>query len=311
MRLRNIYVMCKENLHIIDSLTSTTYSHNSNYVSVDGWEDILNIYEKLSSIEYIKKELSDLIKSVPEIYRHQHSFKVTNSEWSNISRAQKNLSDRMVDAINLYESLNLCNEESMGIDIKLPKCNDFSDFKKYITELEFILYKCPFFKIEDELLKFQTVDVGSMWLNFLIAGTGANLTSKIANNIAAFVDKCLTIKSHKLTIEQQKIQLETMKMEQVEKQNLLNGLNRIFQAQVDDIISELENETGIKLKDGEERGLVSQSFEKANALIDKGMQLYTTIDSPKEIQTLFEPLKTKYLSIEENLKLLEKKENSI
>lgn len=117
-------------------------------------------------------------------------------------------------------------------------------------------------------------------------------------------------KIHLYSVEQvteQKVMLENMKMEQKEKENILNGINRIYQAQVENAIKELEVETGISLKDGEERGVVTQSFEKTNALIDKGLQIYAAIDSPKEVQVLFEPLENNYSLIEQGIKLLEKK----
>ena len=99
-----------------------------------------------------------------------------------------------------------------------------------------------------------------------------------------------------------------MQMENDEKQKIYDGLNKVYQAYVDNIVTEMEKETGIELKNGEERGVVTQSFEKANMLFDKGMQIYSTIDSPREVKLLFEPLEMKYLSISDELKLLENKD---
>lgn len=265
------------------------------------------VINHLSGVTYVKEELSALIKSVPEIYRHQSSFKVTTAEWSKISMARKLLMDRMIAVVDLYNSFGFDNEEATGIDIKLPKCNDFLEFKKCIDELEFILYKCPFFRIDGEELKFKSVDVGSIWFGFLVTSVGSDIVSKIANNISIFVDKCMVIKSHKITVEQQKVMLDNMKIEQKEKENILKGINKIYQAQIENAIKELESETGISLEDGEQRGVVAQSFEKANALIDKGLQIYASIDSPKEVKVLFEPLENNYSLIEQGIKLLEKK----
>ena len=311
MRLRNIYVICKENLEKIDALTSSTCADNSSYVKVSNWMIVSDAIRKsLGSIKFLEEEAHELMQSVPEIYRIDDSFKIHNSDWDKIKRAKNQLRDCMVDVINLYESMEINTDEHIGIDIKLPECNDFSDLKKYIDELDFILYKCPFFKVENETLKFNTVDVGSMWLTFAVLGVGAGVASALANNIAAFIDKCMVIKSHKITLEQQKKQLEFMQMEKDAKESLIEGLEKIFESQVNSVISNLEKETGIVLKDGEERGIASTAFEKANAMLDKGMQLYSTIDSPNEIKSLFEPLEMKYLSISENLKLLEKKDDN-
>ena len=65
--------------------------------------------------------------------------------------------------------------------------------------------------------------------------------------------------------------------------------------------------SGRKLKDGKKRGLAEQSFEKIEKLIDKGLQIYSTIDSPQEAKVLFEPLKRKFLDTEKELKMIEKR----
>lgn len=309
MRLRNIYVLCNENLEKVKAIKGATYTSNSSYTSVSGWDIFLDAYNKLHEISFLNEDISNLIRSVPEIYRHQNKFVVANNEWSKINRNRDKLVASMENVINLYESMELNSDEKTGIDIKLPKCDDFSDFKKCIDELEFILYKCPFFKAEGEDLRFNTLDVGSMWLNFLIIGVSIGAASIILNNIAAFLDKCSIVRSHKNIVEQQELQLQSMKMEEEKKNEILNGINQIYQAQVDTVISELENETGVKLKDGEERGVVSQAFDKANTLIDKGLQIYSTIDSPKEVKALFDPIEMKYISISKGLKQLEDKES--
>lgn len=312
MRLRSIYVLCRDNLGIIDDLNGTTVSNNTAYTQVSNWSNVANIINnKLLSIKYLEEYATDLIQSIPEIYRAQDSFKVKNAEWNNISNAKRLLRDSMIDVINLYESMGLDSEESTGIDIQLPKCNDFSDFKKYIDELDFILYKCPFFVSKEEALKFETVDVGSMWLSFVIVGTGIVTTSILANNIAAFIDKCLIIRSHKKTIEEQEISLKAMEMDNSLRETTIKGLKKLYEAQVNILINELESETGIKLKDGEERGRVIQTIEKMNGLLDKGLQIYSALDSPDEVKSLFEPIEMKYLSMAENIKLLDNKDNDI
>ena len=309
MRLRNIYILCRDNLESIKKIEATDSKANSNYIHVVGWGEFLKVYKLLLPINGIKERVHELIESVPEIYRQYSSFHVDELKWSQIQKKRDILINSMLTVVNVYESMGMENDEQNGIDIKLPKCNDFLDFKKYIDELEFILYKCPFFKVNEEDLKFKTVDVGSIWLSFFVAGATVGMTSVLLNNIAAFMDKCMIMKSHKLNREQQELLIKSMDVQEKEKETLLASINKLFQAQTENVIKELQEEIGINLCNGEEKGIVLQSFEKTIALLDKGMQLYSTIDSSKEIQVLFEPLEMKYLSISESLKLLEKKED--
>lgn len=266
-------------------------------------------YNQLNSIDYLHEKVQRLTLSIPELYRTMDSFRVAPSDWKKINDARNSLRESMLATIDLYESLGLATEAKIGIDIKLPQCSDFSEFRKNIEELEFILYKCPFFKNKDESLKFEALDVGSMWLVFVVVGVGGLVTSVIANNIAAFIDKCMVIRSHKITIDQQIVQLQQIEMDVKMKQITIEGLEQLYRAQVQSVIKDLEEEVGINLADGEERGIAEQALTKATVLLDKGMQLYTSIDSPDEVKALFEPIEMKYLSISENLKMIEEKKD--
>lgn len=309
MRLRNIYAICKKNIEIIDDFKPTTNKSNSSLYDFCGWEKISGILkDEIIPIKYLEIEATEFMDSVPAVYRTRDAFSVNTTDKNKILDSKRALYNCMVDAINLYESMDLKYEEGNGIDIKLPNCEDFSDLKKYISEIEFILFRCPFFNIENESLKFEAFDVGSLWLTFACVGAGALTFSVILNNLAAFLDKCIILKSHYLTVQTQEKTLESIQMEEKEKQIIIKGINDVYKAQVKNAIKELEELTNIQLKNGEEEDVVERAFEKANALMDKGMQIYSTIESNKENKALFEPVKMQYISIEENLKLLEKRD---
>ena len=74
-------------------------------------------------------------------------------------------------------------------------------------------------------------------------------------------------------------------------------------------IQDMDTISGYKMenKDGDERRRIEECFLRMGNLIDKGLQIHMSIDSPKEAQALFEPLEMKYISIAENLKMLEEK----
>lgn len=308
MRLRNIYILCKNNLKDIEKLEILDWIVNSDYMQVVNWQSVSEVlYKSLISIEYLKKPINELIESIPVMSRDKDIFAVPKPNAGEIVKKKNKLLTCMVDVINLYESMGMDNDTHTGIDIKLPKCNDFSDLKKCINELDFILYKCPLFIHGNETLKFETIDVGSMWLTFVIVGIGVGATSVLLNNIAAFIDKCLVIKSHKITIDQQKAKLKSLNMEEKAKQELLESLTKVYKVLVENDVKDLEKELGVELRDGDEKGRLLQAIEKTNALLDKGMQLYSSIDSPDEIKALFEPLEMKYLSnVDKDLRLSKK-----
>lgn len=309
MKLNNIYLKCSkifdylvrrynfymtndkdDVLYIIHSLKDDFYSLDKNY----------NIYD----IKFLQDSINEL-----KIY-----FNVTANNKiilkSQIMDRMKELLIELESIIKFFESIGFGQGEQdkmLGLEIKLPSSNSLTDLKKYISDLEFIFTKCPFFNNNDEELKFQNIDIGSIWLDFAVVGVALGTGSILLNNIAAFVDRCFIIRSHQLNTLQQKNAIEKAKLETNVKKELLESIDKLYKFLVDNAINELEEISGYKLQDGEERGMAAQSFEKLQVLIDKGLQIYSTIDAPEETKALFEPLEIKYLNIENELKMLEKK----
>ena len=165
-------------------------------------------------------------------------------------------------------------------------------------------------KRKETINNIHTAQVASLWLTFFIAGTTVIGGSILLNNIAAFVDKCIILRSHFLTTQKEKQELEAGQKVIEHKEAILNYIDSQYRKEVDLAIKAMEEKTGynVENKDDDENARVELCFSKMGELIDKGLQIYSTIDSPKEAQALFEPLEMKYLSVEDTLKLLSEKE---
>ncbi len=305
MKFENIYSLCKKHC---DDIIGVELISRDGYIFVDHLDYTINVIGQLVQIDYLKDWLNKFFNAIENIQ---------NKEVSSSSREQKDFREikekliaKMETIISLYESMGLSAKKLPGLDMRIPDCDNFTDFKKMITEIEFIITKCPFTQHEAETLRFEGVDVGSQWISFAVSGIATIAAGSILlNNIAAFVDKCIIIRSHYLTTKQQKQEIERASIEQGEKDELLKNINRIYKIHIENVIKELEEKTGCKISDGDERGRAEQSLQKMGELIDKGLRIYSSIDSPKETKALFEPLEMKYLSIEQELKAIEDKKN--
>lgn len=80
------------------------------------------------------------------------------------------------------------------------------------------------------------------------------------------------------------------------KQNLL-----------DESVFELENDIG-ELRDGEERDKVKRTIEDMVVLMDKGVEIYSSIETPKDIKVLFPYEKDTAILPDKITKSIEKKE---
>ena len=309
MKFRNVFLISREYYGAISGITQQAITVNGRSGSrVFGWNNAVGAVTKLLEIPLFEREASELIERIPSFYRTSKIFDVSNEEWNKISKAQMTLLKKMENVIEIYQMTGQEMEEKCGVDIKLPQYSDFSEFAKYISDLELIFTKCPFIKNEEEKLEFENVDIGSTWLTFFVVGSVAVVGGSILlNNIAAFIDKCIVIRSHYLTIQKQKVDLDKEKRTEEEKKVILKYIEEMYMKNVDFEMQELENLTHVTLKDPEERSRALLTINKMGELIDKGLQVCASLNSPSETKALFEPLEMKYIEISKGLKLLEEK----
>lgn len=302
MRRGDIYITCKQ---CRENMLKFLH-HDKKALSKNDLSALFTIVNDLKNIDLFSNQVKNI-----NAYRHLiNSDKKTDvNDIALLSDMFQSFLNRIEDILFIFDSINIFVDEEIGINIKMPTINDLTDFKNYIDDLEFVFTKCPFLQDEKEKFKFNTVDNGSVWLILGITGISITVGSILLNNVVAFIDKCFVIRSHRLTCLKQKLEIEKSNFEQKEKDSLIESIQKIYKISIDNAIRELEESTGHKLTDGDEKGRTENSIEKMNQLIDKGLQIYSSIGCPDEVKVLFKPLEMQYLLVEEKLKQIEKKDN--
>lgn len=299
MRLKNIYTICKENYSNMESLKIDFVNNTSGY-RVEYWNDYTKICYKLQQIPIFKDLVNMLFNRINSIVNDQDSFLVSSSIRDFIIHNNETILEKMKCIIELYEGMAISDNTDIGFDIKMPKTDCFSEYVSNLKDLDFIISQCPLLKNDDGEIKFEGVDVGSTWLIFGIAG----VTLVILKSIAILLDKTIVLKSHLTSIKQQEEILTTMR----KKNQLLEEETKIFRElkdyYINNAVDELEQECDYKFKDGEEKDKTKKSMEKLIVLLDKGMEIYTSIDAPEEIQVLFSELNNELLLSEKTIKLI-------
>lgn len=239
---------------------------------------------------------------------YQHNVKdglpiLSDTITKDLNKIKNKISNIMNVIIEFYESMNISNEKN-GIDIKLPPCEDLKEYINYLKEFDFIFSQCPFLQCENETLKFESVDVGSNWIRLAVASTS---TCFILSNIGALVDKAIMLRSHYITVKQQEETLKAAQMKNELAEDEIKFFNSIKDAYMNTAIKELQEKCG-ELKDGEEKGKAEKSLKKLCELIDKGAEIYASIDAPEEIQVLFPDIQSNLELPGELVKYLEDKE---
>ena len=160
----------------------------------------------------------------------------------------------------------------------------------------------------DEEIVFNTVDVGSMWLSFFIkAQAGKHL---ILSTLAKLSEVAIKIKSNYKVTKMQDEWLETMRQKNDVGQEVIDVFKQMKQKMLDDAVSELEGECGISLENDEDRDRARRSIDKMAMLIDKGVEIYSAIETPQEIKVMFPFSENAPLLPEGLQKLIEAKEEN-
>ena len=309
MRLYGMYYICKQYIDKISAMKVDTKTTNGNTIySISSWQEKSHTLNELGQIPSLRANVKKLYQSIPTVYYDSDNFEISKAMYQNFMSARNDLMVAMKTVINLYEQLNpnSTDKADLGFDVKLPQFNSVGEFAKCLEDLDFIINQCPYLRQEDSEIKYGSVDVGSTWLTFLIVG-GAAVT--ILTNFGKLVDTAIKVKSHFVTLKMQEEYLRSMELKSKSASDSYDTLQLISNKIKEEAVSELESEL-THLSDGEERGKVSKSLEKLSYWMDKGMEIYSSIDAPKEIKDIFpEQAEMNFLS-DNIMKLLERKKDT-
>lgn len=287
MRLYNIYYLCKKLIDVFEKeriLLDDDSLKTYNIVDLDEYWVAIDSLKSIPLFKSITNKIHDAIT-----FSTRDKLIVDSDIRTKFESYNNTLKNQMSSIIELYESLNIP-ETHTGIDVKIPKCEDLKEYIKYLNEIDFIFTQCPYLLHKDETIKFETIDVGSQWLNFIIElSAGSAAVFYILNNLALVLDKVQELRSHYYSIKQQK---EALKVAQ-NKAELSDGEKEIFNMlkthYMSEVVSSLEEKIS-PLEDGDQRGRLEKSLDKLCVLLDKGVEIYASLDVPKDIQVLFPAL---------------------
>lgn len=304
MRLYNIYYTCKAVLSGLRSMREVRNDNGSRRLK--NWGICRRALESLFDFEFIKDDARNVYGALSSIDRESNEPVIGNTTYANFSAYYKKVVNKVEAVVDLYESMK-DGISQPGIDIKIPACSELRQYIELLRDLDFILEQCPYLKNEDEELRYGGTDVGSDWITFALITSGAvSGTFVILNNLAALVSKAIALKSNKKVLDMQEEMLKTMQTKNEITSETVDTFKRLKELTYKKYVDELQGELG-EVADGEEEGKVAKSLEKLANLIDKGVEIYSSIETPKEIKVLF-PFEDKQEALPDSLmKFLEDK----
>lgn len=283
MKLYNIYYTCKIALNGLRDIDGENVSGGTR---LNGWITTKHALESLFTIEFIKSDAEKLYNILSPIDRESQRPVIGSNTFNIFSPSYNKLVAKLEGVIDLYESMR-DGISQPGIDIKIPKCKDLKEYISILRDLDFILTQCPYLQDDNETLQYKGTDVGSDWITFAVI-TGSIVSSSfiILNNFVALINKAISINSNKIVLDMQDEILKTMQSKNEVTQETMEVFKTMKTLTYQKYVNELKDELGM-VENGEEEGKVSKSLEKLSNLIDKGVEIYSSIETPKEIKVLF------------------------
>lgn len=305
MRLYNILYVCKTSLSGIKAASIVDAPSAQGICIIKNWGICKKSLDALKKIECFRDEIERLYSIIDWFQLEKETARVSCERKSDIREKLAKIIFSVETMVKLSDMMKLGKTES-GIDVKIPKCNSLKEYMGYLKEIDFIFTQCPYLLHDKEEIKFNNVDVGSQWLVFAVTGVTASFY--ILNNLAKLIQKAISISSNILVYRQQEEVLKEMQMKNEVTEETVDVFKKFKQTLLDESVSELENDMG-QLRDCEERDKIKKTLENMVVLMDKGVELYSSIETPKEIKVLF-PMDKDTAILPDNItKLLEDKEN--
>ena len=294
MRLQEVYAICQNVQNSWCDLAfeekkgtgNITYYKLSNADNVRGiLRDLDPITSFSSNIEKVRKTSVGFTQPTVEVNLDQRAKSILQTEY-------QRLLNKVLTITELFESLNYSQTEN-GLDIKMPPQLSLSDFSKCTKDLNTIFSTCPLFSKTDNTITLSAVDVGSIWLSFVIGGAAI---ATVLGMVAALVDKALIIRSHYLTTKEQVEKVRSLKLGNDMVERMEKDFETIGKKLIETHSEELCKQYDIK--DPEDFERMKNSLNLLTDWMNKGMEVYASIKTPDEVKCVFPPIETQLLSID-------------
>lgn len=303
MRLYNIFYVCKACLPKIKAASVVEISNTTNEYKVTNWGGCKQALDEISKISCFRDHVDGLYSLMDSHNIRQEQARIPCEVKTIFEKTLLQISSSVEAVVELYNMLE-AGDAGCGIDVKIPKCTSLKEYITYLKEIDFIFSQCPYLLHQEEEIRFNNVDVGSQWITFVVLGSSGAFY--ILNAFAKLIAKAIEIKSNVLVCKQQEEELEEMRQKNEVGEEVIDAFKKLKQITMDKCVKDLENEIR-ELDNNEERDKVKRSIECLVYMMDKGVEIYSSIETPKEIKALF-PFQKDTIVLPDNiLKLIEEK----
>lgn len=244
MRLQEVYLICQK---MRDGWKELSFEEKkvsgggvcyklANLTNVNG---ILDLASNIPSFETVVTNIKSLspgfVMVGGEVIMDSRGKNTLITEFSQLKLKATTIAD-------LFDSFEYKQNDN-GFDIKLPPNISLADLSKCSRDLDLIFSSCPLLSKIDGTIALSSVDVGSIWLSFVIGGTAI---TAVLTMIATLVDKALIIRSHYLTTKTQMETYRTLKVQNDMLEHMEENFETVNKMLVEKYCTELCEQYDVK-----------------------------------------------------------------
>lgn len=262
---------------------------NISYFKLNRPDEIRENLLRLEKFELFTEDIAGIRRTALGFEQSTGEITVDSNGKAQLLSFYQRLRNKIITVIELFDSVNY-NCESEGFDIKLPNGISLSDLSKCARDLDTIFSTCPLFAGHQDTITFKAVDVGSIWLSFVVGGAAA---VGILRLIAELVDKAIVIRSHYLSSRAQEEQVRGLNLGNELLEGMIESHKTVQKALLEKACVELAEQN--ELKDPEELERLRNSINLLSEWMNKGMEIYASVQASPEVKAVFPPIEKQAL----------------
>ena len=260
-------------------------SNHQDWYSLSDSSELVEFLKPLCVFEVVASRVQKIF-AVSAGFEAGGKVVLSSSQHTQVINQLVEIEKSLESMLSLCESLGI-SRNPPGFDVKLPPNTTLRGIADCAKDLDTIFAQCPLLKNEEGMIEFKSVDIGSVWFTFSIIGATAGIIY-ILQNLAEIVDKVVMIRSHWLTCKQQEEEARKLGIADDFLESLAKTHKEIIDKMKNKIVDDLSEEHGIK--DPEEHERLRYSFSLFGELMNKGMEVYASIDTGTEVKAAFPPI---------------------
>jgi hypothetical protein len=258
------------------------HANNARYYIIKNWDQVLAALDRLREFNFVKNELEQLFNLGIHFQTPSQQLKADQSQYNQFKARFDKIKSTIKETIEIISEFFPDDIEDQ-LNIKLPENVSLSEFSKITDDLDYIFNKCEVISGLNDRKEVRTrkVDSGSIWLIIFISHAAVSLIGKLCSIVFGICQQ--RIETQKGIQQVRVLKSGANVVEALEKE-----LEEKIKEQYREGAERFIRDNNIKTQNGsEEINSLSFGIEKLANLFFHGVEIYSSLEAPKDVKNSF------------------------